>query len=131
MLAQHFKPLPGNACVAVLDGSHDTGDTRINQSLGAGRCLALMGTGFERYIGSRPTRLGTCLGKSHRFCMRPATRLGPAASDYAAILHDNAANRRIRPAVALPAPSKRQRQGHETFIHAGYSSVAGVGGRSS
>src|SRR5438445_11273339 len=51
-----------------------------------------------------------------RLRMRPAARLGPAASDDDAILHDDCANGRIRPGAALPAPAERQRQLHVALV---------------
>ena len=58
------------------------------------------------------TRLPQRLGLS----MRTAARLGPAAADHAAVLHDDAANRRIGRDLPQPARGQREGRAHEREV---------------
>ena len=64
------------------------------------------------------------------FGMRPPARLGPAATDDAAVVHDDTAHRRVRPDIAQPARRKAKRKRHEAPVGVGHS-LSPVCGRSS
>jgi hypothetical protein len=50
---------------------------------------------FKANIGSGSARCIAGCGESHRLCMRPPARLGPAAPNDNALRNDDAANRRV------------------------------------
>ena len=91
----------------------------------------MMGAGFEADV-SRCANGGTLrLRKRLRFRMGPSAWLGPATPDDAAVVHDDAAHRRIGGGVTLPAPAQRQGQTHEPGVARPAHSSSGVPGRSS
>ncbi len=128
--AQQGKPLPRNPGIAVLDCRNHPGDTRSDQRLGAGRCLAVVGTGLQRHIGRGPPGQRSGLCQRFDLGMGSAPRLRPAAPDDPAIAHDDAADRRVGPAIALSTPPEGQRKGHVPLVGVFHSS-GGTGGRSS
>ena len=128
--AQHREPLPRHPRVAVLDGADHAGDAGGDQRLGAGRGAAVMGAGLERDIGGGAARQLPGLGQRQGFGMGPPARLGPAAPDDPAALHDHAADGGVRPTQALAPAAQRQGQGHEPCVVRTHSS-GGAWGRSS
>ena len=72
----------------------------------------MMGAGFQGDIGGRTARQRAGLVQSHTFGMGASARLGPAASDDAARLHDDAAHRRIGPDIPQTPPRQAQGMSH-------------------
>ncbi len=105
-LRQRRDPAPGDARIGILVRRNNSGDTRLNQRVCAGRRLAGVRTGLKRDIGGgTPGRLA-----SHR--QRPGFRVGsaaiggPTAPDDAPVAHDDTAHRRIGPDA--PQPPRRK-----------------------
>jgi hypothetical protein len=83
----------GGTRVRIGQGTHDAVHTRADQRVGAGiPARAFMRARFKANIGSGSARCIAGCGESHRLCMRPPARLGPAAPDDNALRNDDAAN---------------------------------------
>ena len=123
--------LAADAWITVGAGDHHARRLGGDKRIGAGRRLAGMGAGFEGDIDRRPLCRRSGLTQRLGFCMGPAARLGPAAPDNAALLHDDAAHGGIGPDSPLPAPAQRQGQRHKARVVRHAYSSAGVSGRSS
>ncbi|MNH96165.1 hypothetical protein D3C73_488270 [compost metagenome] len=93
--AQDAEAATGNARVRIVEANDDTGDTCRNQSISAGRCASVMGTGFERDIGSCPPRplAGNC--QRLRLGMGPAANGGNGLTDDRTVLDNDAADGRV------------------------------------
>ena len=56
------------------------------------------------------------LGERHRLAMRPPARRRPAAADHLAVLHEDGADRRVRPSGAEPARPEPDRRREEAPV---------------
>ncbi len=116
---QSRDALAVGARVGILRRDHDARRAQQSACRYTRPARAGVGARFERDIGGRPARRVARRRKRHRFGMRAATRLRPAARDDPAMLYEQAADigvgRRRRPA----APRQRNRKRHPV----------GVGGR--
>ena len=129
--AQHVSAFAINARVGVRDGHDHPFDARVDQRLCAGRCLPVVGAGFQRDIGRGPaccrSRPRQCFG----FGMRASARLGPAAPDDPTPGHDHAAHGGVGPCGPLSAPPQCQRQRHVSAVGVRGHSSGWPSGRSS
>ena len=107
--ASRFSPPPatcGNGSrIAVTTRLNASGDNRV----GAGRRFALMAAGLERDIHRRALRPLARRRQRMDLGVRPAELLVPTLADHLAILHDDAADHRVRLDKALAAAGQRRR----------------------
>ncbi len=117
-LAQPGDPAAGDTRVGILEGYDDVFNTGIDQRAGAGRRLSPMAARLEADIGggAQCRRSGAAQGFS--FGVRPAAGLGPAAADNGSPVDEDAADGRVGPDIAEPAPGERQGRVHPTRIGA-------------
>ena len=94
--AHSFKALSRRARIGIAAADDGARDSALREQRGAGRpARRQMRARFERYVERRSFRGGSGLIQRNRFGMGPSPGLRPAASDHAAILDDQRADRRI------------------------------------
>jgi hypothetical protein len=95
--AQTGEPKPVHAGIGVGTGNDHACNAGLDQRLGAGRSLAMVGAGFQadicRGAPRRRARLGKCLG----FGMRPPASGGGGSANNLPAADNDAAYGRIRP----------------------------------
>lgn len=102
------KALTGGARVGVCQRSNHAGGAGGDQDIGAGRAtVALVRAGLQADIGSATGSVLTCLLQGNGLCMGTTSRLGPAATDNTAILHQYTADRGVGAGAALAAFAER------------------------
>ena len=79
--AQRGNSVAADPRVGVFEGDDDALDASLDQRIGAGRGLAPVAAGFETDIGGSTARRTAGPAQRLGLAMRPAARLGPAATD--------------------------------------------------
>src|SRR5207248_5603622 len=102
--AQSSHALAGNARVGVLRSNHNPTYPCGDQRIGAGRGATPMATRLETDIGGGAASSVTRPVERLGLAMRPSARLRPPAPHDAAFVDDDAADRRVWPDRAEPAP---------------------------
>jgi hypothetical protein len=120
--------LAGNARVGIGEGGDDPRDVCDVLGFGAGRGVAVVGSGLQRDVGGGAFVEGTCLFQGADFGVGAAAGLGPAATDDDPVLDDDAADSRVGPDIAQAPRGEAQGVGH--VIGVAHSSAA-LPGRSS
>jgi len=87
----------GNTRVGIIHGRDNPGDTGMDQCLGTGLRLALMGAGFEGHIGGGIAGSFAGGGKGTGFGVGAAAPSCPASANDGIILDENASHSRIGP----------------------------------
>ena len=119
-LRRHFQPrraqkrvaAPGDARVGIVHRRHNARDAAGDDGVDAGRRLAVMRAGLERYVNRRAARRVARRRQRQRFGVRAAACSRKAAPDDDAAPHDERADSGIRRGAAEIAPSQRQRRAH-------------------
>ena len=101
-----------HARIGVAHGDHHAGHAGADQRVGAGRRPPPVATGLQRDVDGAAARPLARDVQRHRLGVRPAAGRGDGASDHAAVLHHDAADRWIGPGIAETAPRQRQRRTH-------------------
>jgi hypothetical protein len=71
-LNQSLNPFARHEWVRIGKCNDHTGDTRLNDGLGTGPCLAVVATRFERGVHRRATSVIAGCGQSIYLSVRPA-----------------------------------------------------------
>jgi len=125
--AQDRVAAPRNTQVRIGQSADDSGDTRRDKRLGAGRGAPVMRARFERDIGSGAARRRTRLIQRHPFRMGATARLGPATPQNTPVLHDHTAHGGVWPDIAKAPTRQRQGQGHIASVSVAHSPSAPLG----
>ena len=109
-------PCAGHFGIGIFERRDDARDPRGDDSVGAGRRLAVMRARLQRNVERRAARRRAGPAQRLDLGMGPAPGLGPAAADDDAVLDDHGADRGIGPCTAEPAPAEGKRERHEAPI---------------
>ena len=127
--AQLLVALAGHFRVGILQRRHHARNAGLDDGVGARRRLAKMRTRLQRHIHRRTLRHLLDAAQRLDLGMRAAAGLRPAARQNDAVLHDHAADRRIGPGVAEPAPAEREGELHEARVVGARRCGDGLGAR--
>ena len=105
---QARKPLPGGTRIRVLHRRHHAMQSGCDQCFIAGRCAAVVMTGFESDVGGGATRTLTSRLQGDDLGVRPAGARMPALANDLAVAHDDTTDTRIRRGRPQTACSQRQ-----------------------
>lgn len=121
--AQHGMAAPGGARIRVFERGDGLGDPRVDQRLGG------LAAGLEGDIGRRAASRGASLRQRALLGIGLAAGAAAPPANDPAIARDHAADRRVGPCLAKPAPPEGERMGH--MPPGGHSSPGSMPGRSS
>ena len=113
--AGFLQALQAAACHAgegIFHGRNDSGNAGIDQRFRTGRCLAVMGAGFQRHVSGRAASTVTGFFEGVNFRMRFTGLLVPPFANDFAIAHDDAADHRVRVGAVSTSCRELQRTGH-------------------
>ena len=114
-----FDALARDPRIGIDESNDDARDAGGNQSVGAGRGLAMMGARFQTDIGGGAPCRRAGPRQGFAFRVRPTAWLGPAAADDLVASHQDTAHRRIGPNRPKPALGERQGTSHPMVVGAG------------
>jgi hypothetical protein len=127
-----FVPFARDARVRVGKCVDHACHTCSDQSVGAGRGLAMVGARFQGHVGRGPLSRDTGLGKGLRFAVGPTTGRCDTAPQDAGAVDDHASDRRVGPGLPEISRANGQSQAHPPRVNRlGHSSGSVCSGRSS
>ena len=103
---QHGGAFSADAWVGVFTADDNTSDACIDKCLRAGWGLAVVGAGFERYIGRCAACRIASLLQRFGFCMWAATIRRATNTNDVIVFDKDAADAGVRPCAAKAARSK-------------------------
>ena len=113
---EHGVAAARDAGIRVLRCDDGAGDPGLDQRVGAGAGLAVMGAGLQGGVAGGASRAVAGAGERLGLGVGPAAGLGPAPPDDVSLVDEHAAHRRVGPHVAEAPASQRQRQRHEATV---------------
>ena len=116
--AQAAETAAADAGVRVLDGADHAAHACLDDGLGAGRRLPMMGTGLKRHIESGVSRPLPRLREGDDFGMGPPAGLGPSApDDLCTVLADqDGADGGVRPGASQAPLGQAKGNPHECSV---------------